>query len=229
MPLPREGIAPLEVSFTNTSTGDITTYLWDFGDTITSTAKNPTHMYTADGVYTISLTVDGPGGLDTEVKTNYITVYKTVQAGFYALPTEGIAPLEVSFTNTSTGDIATYLWDFGDGITSTAENPTHMYTADGVYTISLTVNGPGGLDTEVKTNYITVYSTIHADFSATPTSGVAPLDVDFTNLSLGDFTASLWDFGDGITSTVESPTHTYTTSGVYTVTLTVSGFGWLGY
>ena len=90
MPLRREGIAPLEVSFTNTSTGDITTYLWDFGDTITSTAKNPTHMYTADGVYTISFTVDGPGGLDTEVKTNYITVYKTVQAGFYALPTEGI-------------------------------------------------------------------------------------------------------------------------------------------
>jgi PKD repeat protein len=77
-----------------------------------------------------------------------------VEARFTARPTSGLAPLEVTFTNTSRGDYAESLWDFGDGETSTEINPTHTYTVVNFYTVTLSVNGPGGSDTETKPRYI---------------------------------------------------------------------------
>jgi PKD repeat protein len=222
---PTSGLRPLVVTFTNQSIGDYTASLWSFGDKITSTLQSPTHAYTAAGVYTVSLTVSGPGGSDTLTRTNYITAYTLVQVNFTANPISGSTPLAVVFTNTSTGDYTTSLWDFGDEVTSTLESPSHIYSAAGVYTVSLTVSGPGGMDTLTHTNYITAYAPVSADFTGNPTSGVAPLTVDFTNTSTGDYTTSLWDFGDEVTSTLESPTHIYSATGTYTVTLTISGFG----
>ena len=209
------GPAPLEVLFTNETTGYFTFSLWDFGDGFTSTELSPTHTYTRDGVYTVTLTVSGPGGTDTKVRTNYITVYKSVQADFEGIPTEGSAPLQVSLTNLSRGDFSSSLWDFGDGITSTMNSPTHTYIISGVYTVTLTISGLGGTDIEVKPDYITVYEPVQADFSGTPTSGIAPLSVDFTNLSSGDFDTCFWNFGDGITSTLENPS-TFIICQVYT-------------
>src|SRR5690606_34956354 len=98
----------------------------------------------------------GPTGNDTKIKTNYITVYEPATANFAANPTSGAPPLTVQFTDQSTGSINFRLWNFGDGIISTLANPSHLYQAAGVYTVTLTVNGPGGSDTEAKTNYITV-------------------------------------------------------------------------
>jgi len=86
------------------------------------------------------------------------TVYVPPIADFTASPTSGIAPLRVVFTNTSTGDYTASLWDFGDGMTSTLKSPTHVYETAGVYTVTLTVSGPGGSDREVKADYITVGS-----------------------------------------------------------------------
>lgn len=147
-----------------------------------------------------------------------------VQAGFIALPTSGVAPLNVVFTNTSTGDDA-ILWGLGDGVTSTLRNPTHTYSIPGAYTVTLMASGIGGSDTLTRANYITAYTPVQASFIASPTSGVAPLAVVFTNTSTGDYTTSLWDFGDELTGTLESPTHTYRAAGTYTVALTVSGPG----
>ena len=222
---PTSGVAPLTVAFTNTSNGDYDESLWDFGDGITGTQTSPTHIFTATGVYTVALTVSGPGGTDTLTRTNYITAYAPVQAGFIASLTSGVAPLTVVFTNTSTGDYTTSLWDFGDGITGTQTSPTHTYTIGGIYPVTLTVNGPGGTDTLTRTHFITIYTPVQANFTASPTSGVAPLTVVFTNTSTGDYTTSLWDFGDEVTSTLEIPNHIYTAVGVYTTTLTVSGPG----
>lgn len=153
---PTSGVASLSVSFTNLATGAYDTVEWVFGDGGTSTETNPTHVYAEPGMYDVSLTVSGPGGTDAETKLDYITVYTPVQADFTAIPVDGLAPLEVVFTNASTGDISTYEWGFGDGTTSAEQNPTHTYTTEGIYTVSLTVDGLGGSSTVTKTEYVTV-------------------------------------------------------------------------
>ncbi|MBX3058397.1 MAG: PKD domain-containing protein [Anaerolineae bacterium] len=225
---PTTGIAPVTASFTNLSTGDFTDCLWDFGDGSTSdVCADPGHSYTVAGVYTVTLTASGPGNTDTLIRSSYITVYEPVQAEFSASPTEGILPLSVNFTNLSSGDYDTCLWEFGDGLTSQGcLDPGHTYTQTGVYTVTLTVTGWGGTDSLTQSNYISVYEAVQAGFSAGPTTGIAPLSVNFLNLSTGDFDSCLWAFGDGSDSNAcNDPAHTYTTAGVYTVTLTVSGPG----
>ncbi|MFZ5517544.1 MAG: PKD domain-containing protein [Candidatus Zhuqueibacterota bacterium] len=227
--VPTSGNAPLSVVFTDASTGDVTSWSWTFGDGGTSTAENPTHVYNAAGAYTVALTVTGPAGSDTETKTNYITVTVAAPvAAFSGTPTSGTVPLTVNFTDASTGSVSSWSWNFGDGGMSTAQNPSHQYTTAGTYTVSLTVTGPGGSDTETKTNYITVNAQPVppvAQFSGSPTSGTAPLAVNFTDASTGQISSWSWNFGDGGTSTQQNPSHTYSTAGTYTVALTVTGPG----
>jgi len=225
---PTTGCVPLAVNFTDQSTGEITSWSWDFGDGGTSTAQNPSHTYNAVGNYTVELTVTGPGGSDTETKTNYITVNDAPVADFVGSPTSGDYPLNVDFTDLSTNDPTGWDWDFGDGGSSTAKNPSHTYNSAGTYTVTLTATNVCGSDVETKVDYITVTEPPvppTAAFSGTPTSGCAPLDVSFTDESTGDITSWSWDFGDGGTSTVQSPSHTYNAAGNYTVELTVTGPG----
>jgi len=223
---PRSGPAPLTVSFTDLSTGDPAEWEWDFGDTRTSSTQDPTHVYDNEGTYTVSLTVRNADGEDTEVKTNYITVGGSApSADFTADPRYGPAPLNVAFTDLSTENPTSWSWSFGDGATSTTQNPTHIYNNEGTYTVSLTAANAYGSDTETKTDYIVVSSTpppLDADFSANPRTGPAPLEVTFSDQSMGNPTSWAWEFGDGATSDVENPTHTYQNVGTYTVALTVS-------
>jgi PKD repeat protein len=145
-------------------------------------------------------------------------------ADFSASPTNGSAPLSVTFTDASSGTITAWSWTFGDGGTSTAPSPTHAYGANGTYDVSLTVTGPGGSDTETKTGYIVVAPAPVAQFFGAPISGTVPLTVSFTNLS-SNATNHAWTFGDGGTSTVFAPGHVYTAAGSYTVELTATGAG----
>ncbi|MDK2834737.1 MAG: hypothetical protein PWP63_1824 [Methanolobus sp.] len=133
--------------------------------------------------------------------------------------TSGPAPLIVEFTGIS--DNATK-WDLGDGNVSDVKDPSHTYFAPGVYNVTLTVSGMNETVTESKENYILVYQPVmpEADFSAAPSSGYAPLNVAFTDLS-SNASSWDWDFGDGNTSTEQHPVHTYNSAGTYTVTLTV--------
>ena len=155
---PTSGPAPLTVQFTNLSKGEITDYRWDFGDGTTSTECDPRHTYQDPGTYTVSLTVRGPGGEDTERKPDFIRVSAVPApvADFTASPTSGPAPLTVRFTNFSRGEITSYYWNFGDGTTSTERDPQHTYQEPGSYTVSLTVRGPGGEDTATKPDFIQV-------------------------------------------------------------------------
>jgi PKD repeat protein len=224
---PNSGPEPLRVHFTNRSSGDYDTCKWTFGDNDTSDdCDNPSHTYREVGTYTVRLKISGPEGSDTETKTNEIAVYKSVRADFKGSPLNGSIPLTVGFTNLSSGDFQTCTWTFGDGTTAAdCNNLTHTYTAAGSYTISLTVSGRGGSDTATRTNYVTVTKLLpKADFTAEPTSGQQPLAVIFTNLSTGNFDATIWSFGDGNTSNdPHNPRHVYTAAGVYTVTLTING------
>ncbi len=163
---PLEGFEPLTVNFTNASTaGDasITSYAWEFGDGGTSTDENPSYTYSTAGNYTVSLTaVDGNGLTDTEVKEAYVVVNEPVvlTADFSADPTFGVAPLTVQFTDLSyatTGyELTSWAWDFGDGGSSSDQNPSHEYAVNGTYTVSLTVTDATGSDTKTAENFITV-------------------------------------------------------------------------
>jgi PKD repeat protein len=151
-----------------------------------------------------------------------------LSADFSATPTSGPDPLTVQFNDTSTGTPTSWLWDFGDGYTSTAQNPAHIYLYPGQYSVALTVADGIGSDQIAKPYYITVTPSQvppTADFSATPTSGTAPLTVQFTDASTNAPTAWSWNFGDGRTSIAQSPSHTYSTAGTYTVALTVTNAG----
>ncbi len=145
-------------------------------------------------------------------------------AEFAGSPTSGTEPLNVDFTDQSLGSPTSWSWTFGDGGTSTAQNPSHTYTSAGNYTVSLTATNVAGSDTETKNNYITVNpcNAPVAAFVGSPTSGYAPLAVSFTDQSTNSPTSWSWTFGDGGTSSAQNPSHTYTSVGTYTVTLTAT-------
>lgn len=159
------GVPGVEVAFTDQSTGEITAWAWEFGDGGTSTSQNPTHTYAAEGDYTVSLMVTGPGGSDTEVKINMIEV-----GGFLADFTadtaspvfEPGASVTVQFTDTSVTpvgrEVTAWEWDLdGDGTTdSTAQNPSHSYDTVNKHTVTLTVTGPEGTATKTREDYLTV-------------------------------------------------------------------------
>jgi serine protease len=147
-------------------------------------------------------------------------------AAFSGTPTSGTYPLTVTFTDASTYTPTSWSWDFGDGSTSTVQNPSHIYTAAGTFTVALTATNAYGSNTLTKTGYITVTAPNTnppvAAFSGTPTSGTIPLTVTFTDASTNTPTSWSWNFGDGSTSTVQNPSHIYTTAGTYSVALTAT-------
>ncbi|MDV0447565.1 hypothetical protein MsAg5_14690 [Methanosarcinaceae archaeon Ag5] len=203
------------------SVTDPATYNWNFGDGTTSTEKNPTHNYKSAGVYNVTLNVTDKYATTTYTLKN-VVVSDTVKADFTATNNQGAAPLKVQFTDQSTGSgNLSYLWNFGDGTTSTDKNPSHTYNQTGTYTVALTVVSSCGVNSVVKQNFVSVGKTPVADFSGTPTDGAATLSVQYTDKSQGENLTYSWDFGDGITSTEKNPKHNYTTGGVYTVKLTV--------
>jgi len=165
---PISGLAPLQVQFSGVSSSHITNWLWNFGDgnSTESNNRNVAHTYAAAGNYTVTLTVSGPGGMDTESETNYVNVSlppapTAPVAGFIGTPTSGSAPLQVVFSDASSGSITNWLWSFGDGNSLTNGNNgsvTNTYAAAGEYAVTLTVSGLGGTDTDTQTNYVSVSS-----------------------------------------------------------------------
>jgi PKD repeat protein len=213
------GCLPLTVNFINQSSANATSFNWEFpgGNPSSSTAQNPSVTYNAAGTYTVTLTVSNAAGNNTVTQTNYIAVNTTPTAGF----TKTVNGLSVNFTNTSS-NATSYSWNFGDGNTSTATNPSHTYAADGTYTVTLSATNPCGTVTSTQTVVIVTPPT--AGFSANNTSGCAPLTVNFSNQSSANATSFNWSFpgGSPSSSTAPNPTVTYNAPGTYNVTLIVS-------
>ena len=172
---PTSGTAPLTVTFTDTSTGNITTWSWNFGDGTTSIAKNAAKTYTNPGSYTVGLTVTGPAGSNTATRIISVTAAAPV-ANFTATPISGTAPLAVTFTNSSSGTVSGYSWSFGDGGTSTAPNPAYTYTKAGTYSVSLAATGLGGTNTKTQNGYITVSSGLVGAYNFEEASGTTVVD-----------------------------------------------------
>ncbi len=222
---PTSGCTPLVVQFTDKSTGiALISWSWRFGDGGTSTEQNPSHTYQSPGPYAVTLTVKTLLEEDSETKNGYITASGAPVAAFTGRPASGCGPLAAIFTDNSAGSVESWIWDFGDGGSSTAQNPTHSYQAPGAYDVQLTVQNSCGQDSQTKQGLITVLAGPSVDFSASTATGCAPLKVTFQDRSTGNGLDSWsWEFGDGGTSAQRSPSHIYQDPGVYSVKLTVRG------
>ena len=155
--------------------------------------------------------------------SGFIVVASAPGADFYASTQSGTAPLRVSFFDKSEGTLPLrYLWDFGDGSTSSEQYPTHTFATNGKYTVSLTVTNSFGKNTLSQAGYIAVGDPPVPQFFVSPSEGNAPLAVVFADMTSGGVTAWKWDFGDGTSGTVQNPAHTYTKAGIYSVSLTAS-------
>jgi PKD repeat protein len=224
------GKSPLAVGFTDQSTGSPVSWHWTFGDGTMATDKNPVHVFTAAGTYTVSLEVTNPDGSNTRTKADYITVSSVSLpvANFTGKPTSGKAPLSVTFTDSSTGIPTAWYWNFGDGTNATQQNPVHIYTKAGTYTVALKATNAGGSNTSTRKEYIAVSGTVKppvAYFNANTTSGKVPLSVKFTDTSSQSPTGWHWNFGDGTNATEQHPVHIYTSPGKYTVSLIATNSG----
>lgn len=197
-----------DVILTDTSANGENWY-WDFGDGDTSTLQNPTHTYATEGWYTITQIVGNSCGLNDTIIDSVLVCTNSV-ANF---TTSNLGGVTTNFTDASTNATA-WAWDFGDGNTSTLQNPTNNYATNGTYVVCLVTNNLCPADT-FCTNITVCPEAITANYSATNTVFTA----NFTNSSSGA-TSYAWDFGDGNTSTSTSPSHVYATAGNYNVCLT---------
>lgn len=212
-----EGCVPFVVEFSDESTNNPTSWSWSFpgGTPSTSSSPNPTVTYNTPGNFNVSLTVSNSQGSDTETKTNFITVFDEPVADFEYM----VDGLEVDFNNNSL-NADSYFWDFGDGGTSSQTNPLHEYDEDGIYTVTLEAFNDCGSDIiEIEIEIITIPV---ADFSASPTQGCEPIEVEFSNFSSNNATAFEWEFSGGSppSSTAFEPVIVYEIPGTYSVTLT---------
>jgi gliding motility-associated-like protein len=222
-----------QVNIDNKSNSGNWNYLWTFGDTETSTLKEPNfHVYDHWGEYQIDLVTSSPTSVCTDNANRIVTILPPeVNADFDMDVSVGCEPLEVQFTAKSSvyAEDYSYEWDFGDGEEYTGVNPVHIFTA-GSYNIKLTAisNEGAGEDYEYKT--VKVYSNPKASFEVLP--NVSMIDaatkqarVEFYNLSECNDTAGcsyLWSFGDGETSISRDVTHQYVDLGKYDIELKVT-------
>lgn len=209
------------IRFTDLSTNDPTTWVWDFGDGTTGTGNAPDHAYKQIGVYDVTLTASNQYTSASLTKKQYIAVVNIPRANFAADKTKGSGPFTVYFTDLSGGNPTGWSWEFGDGGMSSDRNPSHTYAENGIYTVSMTASNANGQDTETKVDYIVVRKGPVADFVVDERIGKAPFIVKFKDTSRGTPTKWLWEFGDGTASSEQNPVHVYKYEGAYDVRLTV--------
>ncbi len=208
------------VSFTNQTNDGTWSYLWKFGDGATSTAKDPSHTYTALGTYKVVLIVNNANCSDS-ISHEVRVLPPPPVANFDSIPS-GCEPLTITINNTSLNtDVpgTTYRWDFGDGSISTAKNPVYTFFDPGIYRVELTVTGPGG--TSSKSQVVNSYASPRAYFEVSPTF-VFVNDEKVRGFNLSQPASGLtflWEFGDGDTSKVKEPFHKYMEPGVFDITL----------
>ncbi|MGP8204048.1 PKD domain-containing protein [Methanoregula sp.] len=238
---PTSGTAPLTVHFTDTTTGNPVRWQWNFGPGAYSTLQNPTYVYNNYGTYQVTLettdsnssTIQSPS-LPMTITVNGIPFPPPT---FTMTPNSGTLPLTVTFSDTSTVPAMDRAWYpfIGGGTLGNIPNPTYTHTItageycqynnNGVISVTLQDwNNSYDPSTASSTQNIIIQVPPNptSSFTATPTSGPAPLSVDFIDTSLNNPTIWSWNFGDGTGSNQKNPSHNYTISGVYTVTMQAS-------
>jgi PKD repeat protein len=216
--------APFTVQFNGTTLGRVSAYYWDLGDGTTAQTANVNHTYSTPGNYSVYLIVANTQGSDYVYASQLISVSAPdPTADFTATPSTGAAPLNVQFTDTTGNNPFAWYWTFGDGTISGAQNPTHTYNTAGTYPVTLTAQNSVG--TSKKTMNITVIKMDKpvSNFTFAPTTGQAPLTVQFNDTSSNSPSSWSWTFTDDLsTSNVQNPVHTFKSAGSYVVILTAT-------
>jgi gliding motility-associated-like protein len=204
--------------FTDNSTGGANSWNWTFGPSPadTSTQQNPNFTFPSSGTFTVTLIASsGPGCVDT--LSQIVNVNSLPIANFSFI--NACAYDSVSFTDSSTvtpGSIVSWNWSFGDSTNSNLISPSHLYDSAGTYSVSLTVLSDSGCSNTFNQT-ITVFDVPEAAFSSI--TFCDSLLANFTNTSSTDATSFQWNFGDGDTSSIVNPSHTYSDSGSFIVNL----------
>lgn len=231
------GCYPLTVQFKSTSTpgsGNLTKYIWDFGDGSGGTGENPSHTYTSAGCQTVTLVVTNSKGCsDDTTRSQTVCVYEHAQINFTAAPASSCgAPFTTSYSASVTGGVAPYQfnWDFEGGTpaTSSSSNPSVTYNTPGSFNTKLYVTDVNGCkDTLVKSKYINVGNNT-ADFSIDKIKGCAPLTVNVSGEQSGGAQDWLWTVTPAVTisgADKQNATFTLNDTGTYQVCLTITYSG----
>ncbi|RMG76791.1 MAG: PKD domain-containing protein, partial [Bacteroidetes bacterium] len=232
------GCVPLSVDFTDLSTsngGNIVSWQWTFNDgtTTSPTIPNPSHTFSIEGTFPVVLLVVDDNGCADDTTITFSTSNPAV-AAFSANPTFGCEPpLSVTFTdNSSSSYPLTYNWDFGDGNSSTDQNPVNTYSNYGTYTVNLTVTQSTGCQTTVSMPNLISIAPVVADFTMNDDSICAGTSAIFNASSTQIGNQYSWDFGTGVGFTTPSSSagtsFNYATPGIYTVTLAATYNGGCG-
>lgn len=210
---PVQGCSPLTVELTQFTAGD-TSFYWDLGDGNVSVQENLSHTFTQPGTYTIELFAYGCG---SDIYATDVTVFPSPEVAFTITPGSLCVGEPFTFESLTPG-VSGLVWDLDDQTTSTLTSLQHAYAESGTYDVTLTATLIGNGCTASLTQQVTVNETPDAAFTTNVASGCIDLEVAFENASTNaDF--SQWDFGDGNTSALNGPFHTYTQPGTYTIEL----------
>ena len=215
-----EGCEELSVNFSSDTFNDSYTYLWNFGDGVTSVLQNPNHYYDSIGEYNVSLTSSYDSVCTTtQTFDSLISVFPNPEILFFSDTLLCYFPYQAQFVDYTFG-ATHWLWDFGNGVVSETQNPSNIYNATGVYDVSLTVADTNGcLSTKTINDYIKVNESPLSEFSLEENQFCAGEEISFINLSSESSTDWLWIFGDDSISNIKNPIKVYNKSGIYDVKL----------
>jgi len=218
---------PLTISFSGLSTGNVLTWNWNFGDGTISNQQNVTHTFTSYGSFPVSLTVTYGAGCSGVSRTMLVQVAKPV-VHLTNLPAYGCGSLTMTPTSADTAvdGITSYNWNFDNGKTSGSANPGPVTFLPGAYNVSLTILTADGCSTTASDSVKIGTIKPKAGFTESATTACTGAGVQFMDTSLGNPNQWSWDFGDGTQgSTIENPSHGFSTPGKYTVQLIAYNHG----
>jgi PKD repeat protein len=207
------------IYFTNTTT-NAEYYEWDFGDGKKSNEKEPSHFYTAQKEYMVTLTAYSKNGNKSNSVSQKIAIGPAPACAFTYSPRYPKPGETVHFIDNSTNNATSWSWDFGDGTTSIEKSPNHIFDVAKTYNLSLTV-------TNIYSTYKETDSIILLNQAPIPPTPYFTyiigqnFNVNFQDTSAGNPTKWYWSFGDGATSIEQNPIHHYSHGGLYFVTLRV--------
>jgi len=201
------------VNFTDNSEGVVSNWTWSFGDGVTSNLENPNHLFVENGTYNVCLTVENIAGVDSECKDVIIANFLAPEVNFAST-----GDPVVMFTDLTLNDPDSWLWSFGDGYSSTEQNPVHTYSENGIYSVCLWASNDYGSNSGCKMIEINGLMELPESFF----SFDGEPEVVFADLSSGAPAEWYWDFGDGTFSTEQNPSHLFVENGTFEVCLTAS-------